>query len=509
MLVGAQLACAGTDLFFNPLVQSSAVAMLPNHINELNNPWQTPAGITVRNLTSLHEIEADPGQSTVRVPGLGSNASMTDMSAFDPHGRYIFLPHETAYGAGLTRYDTATDKATNLFRGDMNGAHGDWRHDYGAFDPATWTPVDTLLVGEEWSGEGRIFEVMNPLADVVSGEAIVKRELNSIPNVAHEGLRFNHAGTALYFIDEDKSGAIYKFVPSIVGDYSQGQSFVLVVDAFAGDPASHWNVGVNASAVRTGAAHWEALTDAQGVAQTATDPFRNGPSRSSNPDLIRGGRAAADEVNATPFGRPEDIEVGYLSNGHEVLYFTATSEQAIYSVEELGDGQARVRLAASSATPTNLGTAPTTGRLSDPDNLAQDALGNIYVVEDKPNGDAVGGDVWFLRDTNGDGVAESLDHFLSLQVKGAENTGMIFDPAHPARFIINVQHPESTDLSKTPNGQGDATWLFDLEGVVAPPCPVGNDSERDDREADNANLQHFCEDNDETHFVHLLKKVDK
>ena len=81
-----------------------------------------PAGVTVRNLTNLHEIEADSSQSTVRVPGLGSGASMTDMSAFDPTGRYIFLPHETQYGAGLTRYDTVADKATNLFHGDMNGS---------------------------------------------------------------------------------------------------------------------------------------------------------------------------------------------------------------------------------------------------------------------------------------------------------------------------------------------------------------------------------------------------
>ena len=48
----------------------------------------------------------------------------------------------------------------------MNGSHGDWSADFGALDPATWTPANTLLVAEEWSGEGRMFEVMNPMADV-------------------------------------------------------------------------------------------------------------------------------------------------------------------------------------------------------------------------------------------------------------------------------------------------------------------------------------------------------
>ncbi|MBI1195170.1 MAG: DUF839 domain-containing protein [Gammaproteobacteria bacterium] len=461
MLAGAQAAVAGTDVYFNPLVQGAPVAQVPNHIDELNNPWQMPAGVTATNLTSLHEIESDPSQSTVRVPGLGTNASMTDMAAFDPTGRYIFLPHETQCGAGVTRYDTVTDKATNLLHGDQAGCNvsPDWSNDYGAFDPATWTPMDTLLLGEEWSGQGRIFELQNPMVDVNAGETPVLVELNSIPNVSHEGLRFNHAGTALYFIDEDKSGSIYKFVPSIAGDYSKGQSFVLSVAAFAGDVTKNWDAAVNAGQPRTGLAAWIPLTDADGVALPGiADPFDN---------ATRGGRAAADTANGTPFGRPEDVEVGYLGNGNEVLYFNATSERAIYSVEELGNGQATVRLMASNATPKNLGYGNVSGELHDVDNLAQDALGNIYTVEDWPNGGNTGGDIWFVRDTNNDGVAESMDRFLSLQVKGAENTGMIFRPGHPTQFIVNVQHPDSVGVS---GGMGDATWLFDVKDVVAPPC---------------------------------------
>ncbi len=492
MLAGAQAASAGTDVFFNPLIQSAAVAQHPNHVNELNSPWQMPAGVSATNLTSLHEIEADASQSSVRVPGLGSGASMTDMSAFDPTGRYVFLPHETQFGAGLTRYDTETDKAINLFHGDMNGAHGDWSGDFGALDPATWTPINTLLVGEEWSGQGRLFEITNPMADVESGDTIEMRELNAVPNVSHEGLRFNHDGTALYFIDEDNSGSIYKYVPSVKGDYSKGQTFVLVVDAFAGDASANWNSAANAGAVRTGMAMWVPLTDADGVALTAHDPFDND---------TRGGRAAANDVNGTPFGRPEDVEVGLLKNHHEALYFNATSEEAVYSVEELGDDMAMVRLAASeTATPKNLGYAGTTGHVSSPDNLAQDALGNIYVVEDKPNGDDIGGDVWFLRDTDGDGVAESMDHFLSLQVKGAENTGMIFRPGHPTQFIINVQHPDST--GDAINGQGDATWLIDLKDVVAPPCV-----DEDDHHHHGHGMVKTCSDDDDTNFVKKLMKA--
>lgn len=489
----SQVACAGTDIFFNPLTQPAAVAQVPNHVNELNNPWQVPAGVSQVNLTSLKEIEADASQSIIRVPGLGASAAMFDMSAFDPTGRYVFIPHETQCGAGVSRYDMDTDRAVNLVAGDQAGCNtvADWSNDYGAFDPATWTPVNTLLVAEEWSGQGRIFEIVNPMADVEHGETVVMNELNSIPNVSHEGLRFNHDGSALYFVDEYASGSIYKFVPSKQGDYSKGQTFVLVVDAFAG------NVAANASSDssdRVGPAKWVAITDADGNALTTADPFDN---------ATRGGRAAADEVGGTPYSRPEDAEVGYLKNGHEVLYFTATGYHKVFSVEELGDGKAFVRLAASNDTPRNLGYPATTAEMNDPDNLAQDALGNIYVIEDWPNSANFGGNVWFLRDTNTDGVAESLDQFLSLQVKGAEATGMIFRPNHPTQFIISVQHPESTGAA---NGMGDALWLMDLADVVPPPC-----ADKDDdgyRRGGKHNVK-TCSDSNDSNFVKKLIKAGK
>ena len=152
MLACAQTAAAGTDVFFNPLTQSAAVAQVPNHVNELNSPWQVPAGVSYKNLTSLKEVEADASQSVIRVSSLGKNGAMFDMSAFDASGRYIFIPHEVQYGAGMTRYDMKTDRAVVLFQGDGNGANGNWSADFGALDPATLTPNNTLLVGEEWSG---------------------------------------------------------------------------------------------------------------------------------------------------------------------------------------------------------------------------------------------------------------------------------------------------------------------------------------------------------------------
>lgn len=472
-VVLSQASFAGTDLFFNPLTQSAPVSQ-PNSVNELTSPWQVPAGISQDNLTSMAEIEADAfGQTTVRVSenGVGgpsrlSNATMWDMVAYDETGQYIYIPHETFTGAGVTRYDVENDFAEVLFQGDEAGLTGDWTNDWGAFDPATYTPNGTLFAAEEWSGEGRVMEVLNPKA---AAHDIEVRELTSIANVSHEGLRFSKDEKTLYFVDENRSGSIYKFVMKRKGDYTVGQTFVLSVDAFDGDASLNYNDEVNEGEVRTGLATWIPLTNRNGSKiKTPTNPFE------VTAEDNRPGRTAADEVGATPFGRPEDMEVTTLANGNEAVFFAATSETAIYSIEMLSKRKAIVKLAVEGGvTPQNLGHLPTTGVLNSPDNLAQDALGNIFIIEDAPNSSDVGGDIWFIRDVNTDGVAESIDHFMSIQVDGAEATGMIFNPAKPTEFVVAVQHADSTNLSLVPEGNGDALWKFDLSGVVPPVCQKG------------------------------------
>ncbi len=483
---------AGTGPFFNPLMQSTAVAS-PNHVNELHSPWQVPAGVIGRNLLSLREVEADVAQSIQRVDA-GNISSMFDMMAYDPTGRYIFIPHETPFGAGVSRHDTLTDTTELLFAGDRAaGERGEcdpspcdpWAHDFAAFDPARWTPNGTVWLGEEWSGLGRVVEIMNPLAPAPedpTASALIEgsdyRIVETIANVAHEGIHFSRQrpNRVIYYIDEWNSGSIYALHLKQSGDYmAGGQTFVLSVDDFAatgGDASAMWNEAVNEDASRFGLATWIPITDEDGMPLAGVqDPFRDGPTIDPRDDanLVRGGRAAADDVGGTPYGRPEDMEVGMLANGSEVLYVTTTAEHAVLSIEMLGEHKAHVRRFASRSTPKNLGLPATTGVLNAPDNLAQDAFGNIYIVEDAPNRSDVGGDVWFARDTNNDGIAESIDHFMSMQVAGSESTGMIFHPVEPTKFVIAVQHPTSTDLSIVPDGFGDAVWEFDIAGAVAAP----------------------------------------
>ena len=198
-----------------------------------------------------------------------------------------------------------------------------------------------------------------------------------------------------------------------------------------------------------------------------------------------------------------------------MLYVAITSENSVISIEETRRGP-YVRLFATgdssdnnadesgAATPYNLDFVRTRGFLNSPDNLTIDALGNIYVIEDAPNSSSTGGDIWFGRDTNNDGVAESLDHFMSIQVQGAESTGMIFNPSDPTKFVVAVQHPTSTALGDdgidgvddmgnpvlvgeandgirdvdslgmggVVQDMGDAIWEFDISNVTPPSCDM-------------------------------------
>lgn len=474
MIAGITPCMAGTDIWFTPLTESAPVVPA-NSLEETASPWVTPEGIHQTNIISLREIEdqiLSPGQSTVRVPGQSTSAAMFDMLSYDPTGDYVFIPHETPIGAGCTRVRLYDNHAEVIFAGDQNGATGDWTNDYGAFDPSRWTPNNTLLLAEEWSGQGRVIEILNPLAP--AGQ-IEHRELNSIPNVSHEGINFSRKfKDTIYFIDEHNSGSIYKFVMSKPGDYTMGQSFVLSVDAFAssgGKPEENWDSPANSAAVREGAATWIPLTDKNGVPLPGiSDPFVNGNPGSSN----LAGRKAANDAGGTPYGRPEDMSVSRNRNNAEVLFVAVTSENKVYSIEIRQNhrnggifptDKAVVRVMAGNDTPKNLGFPATTGVINSPDNIALDAKGNVYVIEDAPNGSSTGGDIWMLRDTNSDGVAESVDHFMSIRVAGSEATGMIFNPANPLEYVVAVQHPNSTDLARVPNGLGDAVWKFNLSNI--------------------------------------------
>jgi secreted PhoX family phosphatase len=356
-------------------------------------------------------------------------------------GRYLFMPFETD-AAGVQRVDLldphyATRTTTIVAPGTQ---------DFVAGDASRWTPWGGYLTAEEsWgagSTKGRLFEVVNPITATANGGEFVWRTI--IPRVSHEGLAFD-ANSVLYFVDELNGGAIYKYVPADPeatrgADYfAAGQTFALRVGA------GGQSEGNNGPAI-TGSGSWIPITDASGgpIAGIST----------VLPDGTIDGRVTADHpaVSSSGYNRPEDIELQTLADGTQLLYFATTDSD---TNADTGDGRSRVYtlnlstnevklFAASSSIDLATGAAAG-GGFRNADNLAIDAEGNIYIVEDRAGG--VDDDIWFARDLNKDGDlldrGEGLARWASNGTQGSEFTGLYFDIRNPNRAYVNIQHPAS------------------------------------------------------------------
>ena len=298
--------------------------------------------------------------------------------------------------------------------------------DFVSGDASLWTPWGSYLTAEEsWgtgSTNGRLFELTNPITATGTGDSnFVQRAI--IPHVSHEGLAFDNHNN-FYFIDEVNGGSIYKYVsanPNATnGDdyFAAGQTFVMQVSG-----------GGNANA--TGAITWAPITDANGGVLAGISVL--------NSDGSIDGRLSADNALGTDYQRPEDLQIKTLANGDQILYVATTTTDEVYSFN-LGSNTAS--LFANTSTldqATGLGVGDT---FNNPDNLAIDAEGNIYIVEDQPGGQA---DIWFATDANNDGIAESIGRWASLSTLDAEPTGLYFDKFNPNVAYVNVQHPLSGD----------------------------------------------------------------
>jgi secreted PhoX family phosphatase len=412
-MTGTMQAFAANTNFdnFTALTSSVAAGSLPESSPfQFANPNWTQVSIANRT-SQLNQGQDNSGNWDM------ITANETGIDA----GRYLFMPFETGT-AGVQRIDFLNpDYNTRTVTLVASGTQG-----FVAGDASRWTPWGTLLTAEEsWgtgSTNGRLFELTNPIAATGTGDSnFVQRSV--IPHVSHEGLAFDNHNN-LYFIDEVNGGSIYKYVsanPNATnGDdyFAAGQTFVMQV-----------NGGGNANA--TGAITWAPITDANGGVLAGISVL--------NGDGSIDGRLSADNALGTDYQRPEDLEIKTLANGDQILYVATTTTEEVYSFN-LGSNTASLFVNNSTldqATGLGVGDA-----FHNPDNLAIDAEGNMYIVEDQPGGQA---DIWFATDTNNDGVAESIGHWASMSTNGAEPTGLYFDKFNPNVAYVNVQHPLSGD----------------------------------------------------------------
>jgi len=360
----------------------------------------------------------------------------------DKKGRYLFTVFETGQ-SGVQRHDLTTGATETVWHSLAAGSHV-------SFDACYWTPWGTLITAEEsWetaaagstSPYGRLFELKNPFTapgivgalTPTSNDGAVFEHQNVVPRTSHEGIQFDKDGN-MYFIDELNGGNVYKYTPAAqMSHVKNGKA-----DYFAAGQTFVLRVGDGNAPNATGAFTWVPFTDVNGAALpgalTITDvrgvtsvDARN----TTNVPAFKG----------TDYQRPEDMQL-QTAQGREYLYMTTTTTHEIYRIDLSGQSISVFadRNTIDLATGVAVGSA-----LTNPDNLAIDHDGNIYIVEDRNGG--VDDDIWFAKDLNQDGdlndPGEGIGRWASNGTVGSEFTGLYFDPNDKRRAWVNIQHPSS------------------------------------------------------------------
>lgn len=408
-VVVAQSAVAG-PMGFDPIAGSAYG--LENDPSIATTPWVIPEGFSQR-------IVSDETDLNIYI-GSDLNDMNTVNETKKRAGRYLYRTHEVRPGND-TRVDGGTggsvsvvDLKTGMAKEIV--ARSDWE----ALDGLVWTPWHTLLFAEETGTSvrpdpdapqaisGLVYEINLEKKDPTTAASVTVRPM--LGALAHEGLETDAEGN-VYVIDEDRKGAIYKFVPENYGDLSSGQLFALRVT----DPSK-----------KTGAAEWVALDMTQ--AQISA-------------------RVAARANAASEYCRPEDIE-----RIDDTLYVAATCEDVDNAANTSGPGAVlavslgdtpSVKYVVAPGKNVPFETQPSAASpgvtgLKSPDNLANGPGGKLWIVEDNDFSD-----IWVYDpssdDANGDGYNDGVALFASLKDQPAEGTGIYFGKS-PRTLFVNVQH---------------------------------------------------------------------
>ncbi len=336
---------------------------------------------------------------------------------------------------GVQRISLADGKVETIVRGTSS------------CDGIRTTAWGTVLFTEE-DDLGGAYEILNPLAiteaviltDRVTGAttdaaAVVRRM--ALPTMAWEGIGILPNGI-LYAGDELRpgtdmpdadGGAIFKFIPATL---ATGPITTLDASPFAAGKTYAMQVECIKNAVQfgqgceTGNALW-----------IEVDPTT--------------ARAEADAKGATGYYRPEDLHIDPMVTEGTRFCWTNTGNEG-------GKNYAEVMCAVDSAPETiavpdaemkaELTTVVTRFIEGDKDANSFDNLdfqpgtGNLYVIEDHPNGD-----VWACLPDGADRNLKSDGCIKVLSVKdsSAEPTGFIFDASGTVAYV-SIQHSDDTGM---------------------------------------------------------------
>jgi hypothetical protein len=363
-------------------------------------------------------------QTVVAREGDGGTIDNWDMHTLNETGaragRLLFHTHEVPTNGMVSVTDLDTGETRILSQ------PGHWDR----LDGIAWTPWGTLLVGEEMRRE-RLPSVPDPR--VPQAEAGLMYEVDPVTGVevplpalgarSHEGIRLDPQGN-VYGISETgpttvvnnvprPGGYIFKFVPDRRGDLTSGQLYALKVTVSTAD--------------RTGEATWIPLDRA--AVQVDAD-------------------IAATAAGATGYGRPEDVEMatstGNTRGGANILYVAITDEHRVLRVD-LREPRSGSDHGSAFVTDYVRRGVNAPADFTNPDNLALDKNGNLYITEDTTT--PPGMDIWVGVANKGQNLAaRETVRFASLTDCSAEPSGVYFDTAGTTLYVHTL-HRAGQDLS--------------------------------------------------------------
>ncbi|MFC5998020.1 alkaline phosphatase PhoX [Quadrisphaera sp. GCM10027208] len=394
-LLGMAAPAAANGPFDVEPISGSAYA---DQTAEWTEPFVVPDTCTQRLVADETVLDIYPGVD-----------DLTDMNTLNETGkyagRYLYRTHEVGSNGSLSVVDLRTGEAKVLVQDEG----------YRRLDGLRWTPWGTLLFAEETAG-GRLFEAFLDPKD--PSQVLRVEERPEVGIMRHEGIGVDEQGS-VYVIDELNGGSIYRFVPTTRGDLSDGQLYALRLTDLAEDEQEYAEETA-VLADRVGPYEWVPLDMATAVVDA---------------------EQAADDVNATGFGRPEDVEL--IGN---TLYVANTTEDRVVAID-LKTEVLTTFVGAGVNVPVEDRATATTG-FNGPDNLASSTNGQLFIVEDN-----VPSDIWVAskHDKSTSGVADDVELFASLKDPGAEGTGIYFGK-DPRTLYVNVQHPAKPEA--------DGTWAI-------------------------------------------------